>query len=46
MIGETLGNALGAEVRVTVARGGAYRAELVFASPEEALELAARLQAR
>ena len=46
MIGETLGDALGAEVRVTVARGGAYRAELVFASPEEALELAARLQAR
>jgi len=45
-IGEALGGALGADVRVTVARGGAYRAELLFASPEEALELAARLRPR
>jgi ParB family chromosome partitioning protein len=45
-IGEALGSALGADVRVAVARGGAYRAELLFASPEQALELAARLLAR
>ena len=45
-IGEALGRALGADVRVAVARGGAYRAELLFASPEEALELAARLRPR
>jgi hypothetical protein len=45
-IGEALGSALGADVRVSVARGGAYRAELLFASPEEALELAARLRPR
>jgi ParB family chromosome partitioning protein len=45
-IGDALADALGADVRVTVARGGAYRAELLFASPEDALELAARLQAR
>jgi ParB family chromosome partitioning protein len=45
-IGEALGSALGAEVRVAVARGGAYRAELLFESPEQALELAARLLAR
>jgi ParB family chromosome partitioning protein len=45
-IGEALGSALGADVRVSVARGGAYRAEMLFASPEEALELAARLRPR
>jgi ParB family transcriptional regulator, chromosome partitioning protein len=45
-IGEALGTALGADVRVSVARGGAYRAELLFASPEEALELAARVRPR
>ena len=45
-IAEALGSALGADVRVAVARGGAYRAELRFASPEEALELAARLRPR
>jgi ParB family chromosome partitioning protein len=45
-IGEALGRALGADVRVTVARGGAYRAELLFASPDEALEMAARLRPR
>ena len=42
-ISEALRAALGAEVRVAVARGGAYRAELLFASPEEAFELAARV---
>ena len=42
-IGEALGTALGAEVRVAVARGGRYRAELSFESPQEALDLAARL---
>jgi ParB family transcriptional regulator, chromosome partitioning protein len=45
-IAEALGSALGADVSVAVARGGAYRAELLFASPEEALELAARLRER
>jgi len=43
-IGEALRAALGADVRVAVARGGAYRAELLFSSPEEALELAARVR--
>lgn len=43
-IAATLGEALGAEVRVRVDRDG-YRAELSFASPEEALELAQRLGA-
>jgi ParB family transcriptional regulator, chromosome partitioning protein len=43
-IGEALREALGADVRVAVARGGAYRAELLFASPEEAFELAARVR--
>jgi ParB family chromosome partitioning protein len=42
-IGEALASALGADVRVAVARGGAYRAELLFDTPEQALELAARL---
>ena len=42
-IAESLTTALGADVRVAVARGGAYRAELIFESPEQALELAARL---
>ena len=45
-IAEALGTAIGADVRVSVARGGAYRAELLFASPEEALALAERLRAR
>jgi len=44
-IGEALGHALGADVRVAVARGGRYRAELLFDSPQEALELASRLLA-
>jgi ParB family chromosome partitioning protein len=42
-IGEALAGALGADVHVAVARGGGYRAELLFESPEQALELAARL---
>jgi ParB family chromosome partitioning protein len=42
-ISEALRAVFGADVRVAVARGGAYRAELLFASPEEALELAARV---
>ena len=41
-IAEALGSALGAEVRVRVS-GGCYRAELAFATPEEALALAERL---
>jgi len=44
-IGEALRAALGADVRVAVARGGSYRAELLFSSPEEALELVARVRA-
>jgi len=42
-IGEALSGAFGADVHVAVARGGAYRVELLFESPEEALELAERL---
>jgi ParB family chromosome partitioning protein len=42
-IGDALSGALGTDVHVAVARGGAYRAELTFDSPEQALELAARL---
>lgn len=41
-ISEALSGVLGAEVRVRASSGG-YRAELVFATPEEALELAERL---
>jgi ParB family transcriptional regulator, chromosome partitioning protein len=41
-IATTLEEALGAEVRVRADKGG-YRAELSFAGPEEALELAHRL---
>ena len=43
-IGDALSGALGADVHVAVARGGVYRAELTFDSPEQALELAARLK--
>jgi ParB family chromosome partitioning protein len=43
-IATTLEEALGAEVRVKVEKDG-YRAELSFASPEEAVELAQRLGA-
>jgi ParB family chromosome partitioning protein len=45
-IADALGGALGAEVRVTAARDGGYRAELSFATSEEALELARRLRPR
>jgi ParB family chromosome partitioning protein len=45
-IAEALGGALGAEVKVSPARGGGYRAELSFATPEEAVELAQRLRPR
>ncbi len=43
MIATTLEEALGAEVQVSAEKGG-YRAELSFASPEEALALAQRLR--
>jgi ParB family chromosome partitioning protein len=43
MIATTLEEVLGAEVRVHAGKGG-YRAELSFASPEEALALARRLR--
>ena len=45
-IAEALGGVLGAEVQVKSTRDGRYRAELVFATPEEAIELARRLQPR
>jgi ParB family transcriptional regulator, chromosome partitioning protein len=45
-IADALGGALGADVRVRPARGGGFRAELSFASPGEALELARRLRGR
>jgi ParB family transcriptional regulator, chromosome partitioning protein len=45
-IAETLGSALGAEVRVKASRDGGYRAELSFSTPEEAIELARRLRPR
>jgi len=41
-IADALSSALAVDVRVSVARGGSYRAELTFASPKEALELAER----
>ncbi|HEX3510705.1 MAG TPA: ParB/RepB/Spo0J family partition protein [Solirubrobacteraceae bacterium] len=44
-IADALGTALGADVRVTPARGG-YRAELFFATPAEAAELASRIRQR
>ena len=43
-IAEALGGALGADVQVKSTRDGRYRAELVFATPEEAIELARRLR--
>jgi ParB family chromosome partitioning protein len=45
-IGEAIGVAIGAEVRVTPGRDGAYRAELRFESVEDALALARRLRPR
>ncbi len=44
-IASALGRALGAEVKVRPTRTG-YRAEMAFASPEEALELADRVAPR
>jgi ParB family chromosome partitioning protein len=41
-IADALSSALGTDVRVSVARGGSYRAELSFASRAEALDLAER----
>jgi ParB family transcriptional regulator, chromosome partitioning protein len=43
-ISEALQAAFGSEVRVAVARGGGYRAELLFQSPEEAFALAERVK--
>jgi ParB family chromosome partitioning protein len=45
-IAEALGGALGADVRVKPTRSGRYLAELEFAGPEEARELAQRLRPR
>jgi ParB family chromosome partitioning protein len=45
-IAEALGGALGAEVKVKATSAGGYRAELSFATVEEAVELAARLRPR
>ncbi len=44
-IAEALSGALGAEVRVRASSRG-YRAELAFASPQEAIELARRIRPR
>jgi ParB family chromosome partitioning protein len=44
-IAQALSGALGAEVRVRPTSGG-YRAELAFATPEEAVELARRIRPR
>jgi ParB family chromosome partitioning protein len=43
-IAQALGAALGADVRVKPTRDGRYSAELSFSTPEEALELARRIQ--
>jgi len=43
-LAEALGGALGAEVRVKPIRAGGYRAEIEFATPDDALELARRLR--
>ena len=45
-IAEALGGALGAEVRVKALSDGRYRAELSFATLEDAIELARRLRPR
>ena len=45
-IAEALSVALGADVQVKPTRSGGYRAEIEFAGPEEALELARRLRPR
>jgi ParB family transcriptional regulator, chromosome partitioning protein len=45
-IAQALGSALGADVRVQATVKGGYRAELSFATAEEAIELARRLRPR
>ncbi|MCW3067640.1 MAG: parB-like partition protein [Solirubrobacterales bacterium] len=45
-ISDALGGALGAEVRVKATPDGGYRAQLSFATLEEAIELARRLRPR
>jgi ParB family chromosome partitioning protein len=45
-IAEALGGALGAEVHVKATRNGGYRAEVTFATLEEAIELARSLRPR
>jgi ParB family chromosome partitioning protein len=45
-IADALGGALGAEVRVRATSEGGYCAELSFATPQEAIELARRLRPR
>ena len=45
-IADALGGALGAEVQVKPTRDGGYRAQMSFATPEEAIELARRLRPR
>ncbi len=45
-IAEALAGALGADVQVKPTRDGGYRAELSFSSPDEAIELAARIRGR
>ncbi len=45
-IAQSLGEALGADVRVKPTRDGRYSAQLSFATPEEALELASRIRPR
>jgi ParB family chromosome partitioning protein len=45
-IAETLASALGAEVQVKPTRDGRYSAQLSFATPAEALELARRIRPR
>ncbi len=44
-IAETLGAALGSDVRVRATRDGRYRVELEVASPEEAAQIAGRVRA-
>jgi ParB family chromosome partitioning protein len=45
-IAQALCSALGTEVRVKATRDGAYRAELSFSTPDEAIELAQRVRPR
>ena len=45
-IADALGGALGAEVQVKATRDGGYRAEMSFATLQEAIELARRLRPR